>query len=144
MRYKYIPKPAPVPVAEMNYIAGYLQSFIVDENNFIDGAKLYPHLKKDAYEVSEALAEILDNPSNWVPTGEVTEYALKGGRVDELIVVNKTAKKVAAIYTTMVGGGDDPGSLVAASLSELANQMQGISGTRAELISQLDKILDVL
>jgi hypothetical protein len=140
MRFKYLPIVKKIQPSTMNFICGFEQNQFINADGFIDTPVLFSLLQNDAYEVSDKLEEIFTD-FNWKATGEVNKYHLIGGEIEELIIVNKNRSLVSAVYTTMVGGGDDPGMLVAASLQELSKQMQDISDDRADSINKLNSIL---
>jgi hypothetical protein len=100
MRYKYLPDVKKIPRSN-SYIFGILEKLIVDPSSCIDTQMLFFYLKIDAYKVSDKLTEIFNNP-NWKATGEINKYPVRGGIVEELIIVNHSEKRVSALYTTMI------------------------------------------
>lgn len=144
MRFKYVPEIKPV-VSYYDYVFGILKSEVVDSTGCFDSEKLFASIKDDSGEEDAELDNVLTS-GNWFACGLVYEYPIIGGSIDELIIVCKTpvdksVQQIGAIYQTMIGGGDDPGTLLALSLESLAEKMQPINTDRAGIIKNLAKII---
>lgn len=140
MRYRYMPKPER-PSPDDMYPCGYLNTIICGEDGHVKTGKLLEMLQGDV-EPDESAAALMAESLQFVT---YVRYELIPKTITEIVFSIPEKKRVVALYTAVVGGGDDCGRIASASLDGLAAALEGLGAPGAAgACRALEGILDSL
>jgi len=144
MRYRYVPSVKKVSSYD-NYPCGFLRRTIVKEDDTIDCKKLFLKLSDTHNDVSGNAFKILLNAEFW-EIADYNDYDILPRSITEIIVFNADQKIIKALYTTVVGAGDDHWAVIGDSLLDLAALLKTYSQTSSDtlVVTNCKKLNDLL